>query len=78
MAPIELQNLTDRELLIQTITVVNGMNEALTKVMEDGLPRCKMHQEKVQNLGKKVGTLTKAAYGVAALFVTDLVHRVVV
>lgn len=76
MSPIEFQTMSDRDLLVQCVTVVNGLQKKLDELTTSGLPQCAIATERHDTLRKRVGTVTKTAYAVGLLFIADLVGRV--
>lgn len=76
MTTIELNEMTDRDLLVQVVTVLNDVSKRIEGMASDGMPRCTMHQEQMKGLSTRVGRFTKAAYACGLIFVADLVAKV--
>ena len=75
MTQIELKEMSDRDLLVQAVTVLNDLSGKMETILTEGMPRCMMHQEQMAGLGKRVGRFSKAAYACGLIFLGDLVAR---
>jgi len=76
MTTIELNEMTDRDLLVQVVTVLNDVSKKIEVMACEGMPRCTMHQEQMAGLRQRVSRFSKAAYACGLIVVADLVAKV--
>lgn len=62
------------KMLIETATIVKRLDKTLFS--EEGAPRCAKNMEKIDTLEKSTARTKQYAWGVALVFITQLVYSI--